>query len=68
MLLALSQGVNATDSYGPLRALRKVRHERLQQELFILDKNARLRSGARGLQARKALTAFEKTVAESESR
>lgn len=32
-----------------------------------LDKEARLRSGARGLQARKALVAFEKVVAESEA-
>ncbi len=45
--------------------MRKVRHDRHQKQLFILDKDARLRSGARGLQARKALTAFEKTVADS---
>jgi hypothetical protein len=32
-----------------------------------MDKDARLRSGARGLQARKALVAFEKVVAESDA-
>src|SRR3569833_3403047 len=48
-----------------LRTLRKVRHVRIQKQHFILDKDARLRSGARGLAARKVLTAFEKTVAET---
>ncbi|CAI4210600.1 unnamed protein product [Parascedosporium putredinis] len=44
---------------------RKLKHERLLKRLFLLDKDARLRSGARGLQARKALIAGEKAVAES---
>jgi hypothetical protein len=48
-----------------MRALRKLKHDRLQKRLFVLDKEARLRSGTRGLQARKALTEFEKVVAES---
>ncbi|KAI5463410.1 P-loop containing nucleoside triphosphate hydrolase protein [Mariannaea sp. PMI_226] len=61
----LSEGVNASDSYAPVRALRQLKHHRHQQRLFRLDKDARLRSGARGLQARKALVAFEKVVAES---
>ncbi|KAL8372111.1 hypothetical protein RB595_001755 [Gaeumannomyces hyphopodioides] len=65
---ALSSGVNdAASGHGALRALRKLKHGRLQKRLFVLDKDARLRSGARGLQARKALTEFEKTVAASES-
>lgn len=61
---SLADGVNSPDSYGALRAWRKLRHERMQKRLFVLDKDARLRSGARGLQARKALSEFEKTVAE----
>lgn len=61
----LSEGVNASDSYAPVRALRQLKHHRHQQRLFRLDKDARLRSGARGLQARKALVAYEKVVAES---
>lgn len=65
----LSDGVNNTeDPYEALRALRKVRHEKMQKQLFILDKEARLRSGARGLQARKALVEYEKAVAESAAR
>ncbi|KAK3936283.1 hypothetical protein QBC46DRAFT_461592 [Diplogelasinospora grovesii] len=56
---------SADDPYAALRALRKVRHERMQKRLFVLDKDARLRSGARGLQARKALVEYEAAVAES---
>ncbi|KAL2127545.1 hypothetical protein VTI74DRAFT_10563 [Chaetomium olivicolor] len=62
---SLSSGVNSTDPYAALRALRKLRHERMQKRLFVLDKDARLRSGARGLQARKALVEYEKAVAQS---
>ena len=61
----LSKGVDSADGLGAVRSLRKVRHQRLQKQLFVLDKDARLRSGARGMQARKALLAFEKEVAES---
>ncbi|KAH8681215.1 ABC transporter [Xylariales sp. PMI_506] len=59
----LSQGIESTHPYGALRGLRKVRHERLQRDLFLKDKDARLRSGARGMAARKALIAMEKEVA-----
>lgn len=44
-----------------------MKHERLLKEQFLLDKEARLRSGARGLQARKALVAGEKAVADSQA-
>ena len=53
---------------APLRAFRKLHHDRMRKELFILDKDARLRSGTRGMAARKALTAFEKKIAESAER
>jgi hypothetical protein len=36
----------------------------MQKKLFLLDKDARLRSGARGMQARKALVDYEKQVAD----
>ena len=62
---ALAAGVNSTDAYGALRALRKLRHKRMQKRLFVLDKDARLRSGTRGMQARKALVEYEKAVAQS---
>ncbi|KAM0258090.1 hypothetical protein ACHAQJ_003995 [Trichoderma viride] len=63
----LSDGVDASDPYAPVRALRGLKHEKLQKRLFLVDKEARLRSGARGLQARKALVAFEKVVADSQA-
>lgn len=62
MCPVLSRGVDSAHAYGALHGLRKVRHERLQKELFLKDKDARLRSGARGMQARKALIAMEKEV------
>ncbi|KAK8051285.1 ABC transporter-like protein [Apiospora rasikravindrae] len=61
---ALSDAISSTDPYGPLRGLRQLQYHRLQKELFLRDKDARLRSGARGLQARKALFAKEKEVAD----
>jgi hypothetical protein len=65
----LSKAVNEPENaLSPLRALRRVKHERLKKELFEHDKDARLRSGTRGMAARKALIAFEKIVAESTER
>ncbi|KAI0426790.1 ABC transporter [Xylaria sp. FL1042] len=60
----LSQGVESTNPFAALRSLRKIRRERLQRDLFLKAKDARLRSGTRGIQARKALLAAEKTVAD----
>jgi hypothetical protein len=59
---------NHESNLAPLRALRQVYHDRLKRELFEKDKDARLRSGTRGMAARKALIAFEKLVAESAER
>ncbi|WEW59789.1 hypothetical protein PRK78_005269 [Emydomyces testavorans] len=53
------------DKFGPIRAVRQLEHERLEQELFLAQKNAALRSGARGLQARKELKVAEGKVSES---
>ncbi|OAA68882.1 ABC transporter-like protein [Cordyceps fumosorosea ARSEF 2679] len=62
----LSDGIDSTDPFAPVRAVRKLKHHRLQQRHFLLDKDARLRSGARGMAARKALVAIEKIVDESQ--
>ena len=65
----LSKAVDEQQTpYASLRALRRVQHERLRKELFEHDKDARLRSGTRGMAARKALIAFEKKFAESKER
>ncbi|KAM0340505.1 hypothetical protein ACHAPQ_001030 [Fusarium lateritium] len=61
----LKEGTNASDPFAPVKALRHLKHQKHQERLFRLDKDARLRSGARGMAARKALTAYEKVVAES---
>ncbi|KAJ2990250.1 hypothetical protein NUW58_g3047 [Xylaria curta] len=60
----LSRGVESTDPFDGVRSLRKIRRERLQKDLFLKAKDAKLRSGARGMQARKALIAAEKIVAD----
>ncbi|KAI0489508.1 ABC transporter [Xylaria cf. heliscus] len=65
-LESLSCGIDSTNPLDAVRSLRKIRRERLQKELFLKAKDAKLRSGARGMQARKALIATEKTVAEFE--
>jgi hypothetical protein len=48
-----------------VQALRQVRYERMKKQLFEVEKNARLRSGARGAQARAELIAFEAQVAQA---
>ncbi|KAI0411987.1 ABC transporter [Xylaria grammica] len=58
----LSRGVESANPLDALRSFRKIQRERLQRDLFLKAKDAKLRSGARGMQARKALTAAEKTV------
>ena len=53
--IVLSKAIDGHDNaFAPLRALRKVKHDRLKKELFEHDKDARLRSGTRGMAARKA--------------
>lgn len=64
--LDLSRGVESNNPLDALRSLRRVQGERLKKDLFLKAKDAKLRSGARGMQARKALIAAEKTVAEFE--
>ncbi|KAG5300421.1 ATP-binding cassette protein [Histoplasma ohiense] len=62
----LSHALEETgDSLEPVRAIRQLRHEELERELFLAQKNASLRSGSRGMQARKDLKVVEQKVAES---
>ncbi|KAF3481102.1 ATP-binding cassette sub-family F member 3 [Arthroderma uncinatum] len=65
-LKILSQALEGhEDSLAPVKAIRHLRHEARQHELFLAQKNASLRSGARGLQARKDLKMAESKVEES---
>lgn len=63
----LNEGLHGGDGVTAVRALRSVRYERMQKQWFQLDKMARLRSGTRGMAARKELLAFEKEIAEFKS-
>ena len=60
----LSAAINSTgdDAFAPIRALRLIRLGRLKEQVRQAEKNARLRSGARGLQARKELRLLEEKV------
>ncbi|MCJ1422654.1 hypothetical protein MMC29_000534 [Sticta canariensis] len=51
---------------GQLRRYRQLRYDRLKNQLLGVQNNASLKSGARGMQARKELIAFEKELAESQ--
>ncbi|DAA74158.1 TPA_exp: Uncharacterized protein A8136_3656 [Trichophyton benhamiae CBS 112371] len=56
------------DPLAPAKAIRQLRHETCQHQLFLAQKNASLRSGARGLQARKDLKTAENRLEESAER
>ncbi|KAL2864773.1 ABC-F family ATP-binding cassette domain-containing protein [Aspergillus lucknowensis] len=55
----LSNSFETEDTLHPVRAIRKIRHDEIGKQLFLAQKNANLKSGARGLQARKELKAVE---------
>ncbi|KAL4774662.1 P-loop containing nucleoside triphosphate hydrolase protein [Aspergillus nidulans var. acristatus] len=55
----LSKCFETEDPLEPVSGIRKIRHEDIEKQLFLARKNASLRSGARGLQARKELKAVE---------
>ncbi|KAH2667890.1 hypothetical protein LV157_003668 [Aspergillus fumigatus] len=55
----LSKSFETDDPLSPVRAIRRVRHDEIEAQLFLAQKNASLKSGARGFQARKDLKAAE---------
>jgi hypothetical protein len=62
MRIVLSSSFEKEDPMAPVFAIRTLRHEQLTTQLFLAQKNASIRSGARGLQARKELKALENRV------
>lgn len=62
LLSVLSKSFETEDPLAPVRAIRKIRHQETEKKLFLAQKNASLKSGARGLQARKDLKAAEAKV------
>ncbi|CAL5867004.1 uncharacterized protein PFLUO_LOCUS1216 [Penicillium psychrofluorescens] len=58
----LSKAFETEDPLEPVRTIRKIRHQQTEMQLFLAQRNASLKSGARGLQARKDLKAAELKV------
>ncbi|KAL4809294.1 P-loop containing nucleoside triphosphate hydrolase protein [Aspergillus unguis] len=58
----LSKSLETEDPLRLVEDIRRIRHEDVEKELFLAQKNASLKSGARGLQARKELKAVEAKV------
>ena len=63
--IVLSTSFETDDPLRPVRAIRKIGHEKLEEELFLAQKNANLKSGVRGFQARKDLKVAEAKLEES---
>ncbi|PWY89991.1 P-loop containing nucleoside triphosphate hydrolase protein [Aspergillus heteromorphus CBS 117.55] len=61
----LSRSFESDDLLQPVRAIRTVRHSDMEKELFLAQKTAHLKSGARGLQARKELKSAESRLQDS---
>lgn len=59
VLLVLSKTFETEDPLQPVKGIRKIRHDDIEKQLFLAQKNASLKSGARGLQARKELKSVE---------
>lgn len=55
----LSKSFETENPLAPVQCIRNIRHEQAEKKLFLAHKNANLKSGARGLQARKDLKAAE---------
>ncbi|KAJ5925879.1 hypothetical protein N7454_007389, partial [Penicillium verhagenii] len=62
----LSKSFETEDPLKPVQAIRKIRHEQAEKKLFLAHKNAHLKSGSRGLQARKDLKAAESKLESTE--
>ncbi|KAL2853374.1 P-loop containing nucleoside triphosphate hydrolase protein [Aspergillus pseudoustus] len=62
----LAKSFESEDPMQPVIAIRKLRHDEIEKQLFLAQKNANLKSGARGLQARKELKSVEAKLQSSE--
>ncbi|KAL4994562.1 P-loop containing nucleoside triphosphate hydrolase protein [Aspergillus recurvatus] len=58
----LSKSFETDDPLEPVRGIRRIRYDNVEKHLFLARKNASLKSGARGLQARKELKAVESNL------
>ena len=67
-MLSRGETEREDEGWARIHAYRQLKHARMLRELATLRKNAELRSGSRGSQARKELLAFEKVVEEAKER
>jgi hypothetical protein len=56
------------DSSVQVRAIREIKYAKMQERLIPMRNAANSRTGTRGAKARKELVAFEKALAETQSR
>jgi hypothetical protein len=61
----LSKSFEADELLEPVQAIRNIRHGQDENQLFLAQKNASLKSGSRGFQARKDLKSAEAKVESS---
>lgn len=66
--VVLRKSFDDRDTNAPARVVKTLKHENLLKELEDAKKTAQLRSGARGLKARKELKAIELQFEEETSR
>jgi hypothetical protein len=64
----LSKSFDTEDPLEPVKAIRKVQYQRAERNLFLAHKNANLKSGARGFQARKDLKTAEANMESASER
>ncbi|OGM51206.1 hypothetical protein ABOM_000043 [Aspergillus bombycis] len=62
----LAKSFETEDPLEPVHAFRKIRYEQAGKKLFLAQKNANLKSGARGLQARKDVKVAESKLESTE--
>ena len=67
IIAVLATAIDSGDPMAPVSAFRQVSHENLQRDFMEVEKMARLRSGARGFDARKVLIEYERKMEASNS-
>ena len=59
--------MDSSDAMAPVKAYRELKHANLEKEFLEVKKMAQLRSGARGLEARKVLNTYEQKMEDSKA-
>lgn len=67
-MLSRGETKSGDGGWDQIQAYRQLKNYRMRRKLAVLQKNAALKSGSRGSQARKELLAFEKRVEKTKER